>query len=269
MLGPTKLGYAMIGPILNFLVQGVPMKSALLLSAALVTATPLLAETTPTSVTQASPSTNVSATSFNTDIEKRSYAIGMTIADSFKTRTEFDGIAIANGFRDAIKGKTLLTDDEKQEIIVTYQNEIQARREKEFQSTGDKNAEEGKAFLAANKGKPDVITTASGLQYKVVTTGTGKVRKSPKATDTVTVHYKGTLIDGTEFDSSYKRNQPASFPLSGVIKGWTEGLQKMKTGDKFIFYIPSELAYGTSSAGLIGPNSTLIFEVELLSIGTK
>ena len=152
---------------------------------------------------------------------------------------------------------------------MAYQNEVQARRERELKTVSDKNADAGKAFLAENKTRADVTTTATGLQYKVVSTGTGKNRKSPKATDTVTVHYQGTLIDGTEFDSSYKRNQPATFPLNGVIKGWTEGLQKMKTGDKYTFYIPSDLAYGDTAAGLIGPNSVLIFQVELISIGGK
>lgn len=131
-------------------------------------------------------------------------------------------------------------------------------------SPGQKNQKEGEAFLAANGKKPGVKTLPSGLQYEVIKAGAGK---QPAATDTVTVHYKGTLINGTEFDSSYKRGQPASFPLNQVIKGWTEGVQLMKEGAKYRFFIPPQLAYGARGAGgLIGPNSTLIFDVELISV---
>ncbi len=252
------------------------MKYALTFTAAaLIAAAPLIAAEGNLTPASTPPIASVSTTApaatsqFKSDIEKRSYAVGMTIADSFKTRPEFDGLAIASGFRDVIAGTPRLTDQEKQEIVVAYQNEVQARREQELKTAADKNTDAGKAFLEANKKQPGITTTATGLQYKVVSTGTGKTRKSPKASDTVTVHYQGTLIDGTEFDSSYKRNQPATFPLNGVIKGWTEGLQKMKTGDKYTFYIPADLAYGDSAAGLIGPNSVLIFQVELISIGGK
>jgi len=133
-----------------------------------------------------------------------------------------------------------------------------------FQQLADKNQKEGEVFLAENKKKKGVITLPSGLQYQVIKEGTGKI---PKATDTVTTHYRGTLIDGTEFDSSYKRGEPASFPVNGVIKGWTEALQLMKVGSKWQLFIPSNLAYGPQGAGqAIGPNATLIFEIELLSI---
>ncbi len=132
-------------------------------------------------------------------------------------------------------------------------------------TTPEENQAAGIAFLAQNAKKPNIKTTASGLQYEVLTQGKGTT--SPAATDTVTVHYKGTTLDGTEFDSSYSRGAPASFPLNRVIAGWTEGVQLMKEGDKFRFYIPSELAYGAEGAGrLIGPNATLIFEVELIKI---
>jgi FKBP-type peptidyl-prolyl cis-trans isomerase FklB len=128
----------------------------------------------------------------------------------------------------------------------------------------DKNQKEGEVFLAENKKKKGVVTLPSGLQYRVITAGTGKI---PKVTDTVTTHYRGTLIDGTEFDSSYKRGEPASFPVNGVVKGWTEALQLMKVGSKWQLFIPSNLAYGPQGAGqVIGPNATLIFEIELLSI---
>jgi FKBP-type peptidyl-prolyl cis-trans isomerase len=133
-------------------------------------------------------------------------------------------------------------------------------------TTPDENKAAGVAFLAENAKKTNIVTTASGLQYEVLTKGTGA--KSPTATDTVTVHYRGTTLDGKEFDSSYSRGEPASFPLNRVIAGWTEGVQLMKEGDKFRFYIPSDLAYGSEGAGrLIGPNSTLVFDVELIKIG--
>lgn len=132
------------------------------------------------------------------------------------------------------------------------------------EAAGEDNLAKGKAFLEANKSKEGIKTTASGLQYKIITEGTGAI---PKATDKVKVHYKGTLIDGTEFDSSYKRGTPLEFPLNAVIKGWAEGLQLMKVGSKAELYIPSELGYGEQGAGSqIGPNSVLVFEVELLNI---
>jgi len=139
-----------------------------------------------------------------------------------------------------------------------------AKQAEERQAKGAANEAAGKAFLAENGKKDGVITTASGLQYEVLKMGDGA---KPKATDKVKVHYRGTLLDGTEFDSSYKRGQPISFPLNGVIKGWTEGVQLMPVGSKFKFYVPSDLAYGANGAGAtIAPNSTLIFEVELLAI---
>ena len=139
-----------------------------------------------------------------------------------------------------------------------------AKQQETMKTSGEKNQKDGEAFLAANKNKEGVISLPNGMQYKVITMGTGK---KPKATDTVTVHYQGTLIDGKEFDSSFKRGEPATFPLNQVIKGWTEGLQLMPVGSKFQFFIPSELGYGDRGAGqLIQPNSTLIFEVELLSV---
>jgi FKBP-type peptidyl-prolyl cis-trans isomerase FklB len=137
-------------------------------------------------------------------------------------------------------------------------------RQESARKIPEMNKQAGEAFLAKNKGEKGVKTTASGLQYKVVTTGKGK---QPTAEDTVTVNYRGTLIDGTEFDSSYKRNEPATFPVKGVIAGWTEALPLMKEGSKWMLYIPANLAYGERGAGnMIGPNSTLVFEVELLSI---
>ena len=168
--------------------------------------------------------------------------------------------ALAAGLADTIAGKSALSREEMMETISAFQKELMAKMEAK-----QKNAEkDGKAFLEANGKKEGVKTTASGLQYKVIKSGKGK---SPKASDKVKVHYHGTLIDGTVFDSSVERNDPITFPVNGVIPGWVEGLQLMKEGDKFQFVIPSNLAYGEQGAGgKIGPNSTLIFDVELISV---
>jgi FKBP-type peptidyl-prolyl cis-trans isomerase FklB len=194
-----------------------------------------------------------------TDKEKNSYSVGYDIGRSLKRQlVEVDAGALAQGLSDAFGGVApALPDPEMQERFA-------AVRQESAQKIPEMNKKEGEAFLAKNKGAKGVKTTASGLQYKVITAGKGK---QPAAGDTVTVNYRGTLIDGTEFDSSYKRNQPATFPVKGVIPGWTEALQLMKEGSKWMLYIPSNLAYGERGAGhMIGPNSTLIFEVELLSI---
>ena len=160
-----------------------------------------------------------------------------------------------------------LTEEESLQAKTAFQTQLRDAMLKEQSAVGEKNMAEGKAFLEENGKKPDVVTTASGLQYKVLSTGDGK---QPKETDTVSTHYKGTLIDGREFDSSYKRDAPASFPVKGVIKGWTEALQLMHVGDKWQLFVPSELAYGaTKRSELIEANSTLIFEIELLSIEEK
>jgi len=158
----------------------------------------------------------------------------------------------------------MLTDKEMGEMLNLYRKEAQAAQQKVKAEQGEKNMQEGPKFLEENKTKEGVVVLPSGLQYKVLTEGTGK---SPKATDKVKVHYKGTLINGKEFDSSYKRGTPAEFPVNGVIKGWTEALQLMKEGSKWMLYLPSDLAYGPRGAGGdIGPNATLIFEVELLEV---
>lgn len=199
--------------------------------------------------------------------DKASYAIGMDIGRSFKKQQlEINMDAVTQGVRDAYSGKKemLLTDEQTKEVMDTFKREFMAKRETFMKEAAVKNKEEGEKFLAANKSKEGVKTTASGLQYKVLKEGTGP---KPKASDTVRTHYRGTLIDGTEFDSSFKRNEPATFPLNGVIPAWTEALQLMPVGSKWQLFAPSELAYGERGAGQdIGPNSTLIFEVELLSI---
>jgi FKBP-type peptidyl-prolyl cis-trans isomerase FklB len=194
--------------------------------------------------------------------DKASYSIGMNIGMNFKKQNvELNPDALLAGIKDAMSGnKPLLTETEAREVMTTWSKELGEKQK----AMADKNAAEGKKFLEDNKKKEGVKTTASGLQYKVIKEGNGP---QPKASDTVTVDYKGTLIDGTEFDSSYKRGQPATFPLNGVIKGWTEGLQLMKTGGKYQFFIPSDLAYGPRAMGPdIAANSTLIFDVELKSV---
>ena len=198
--------------------------------------------------------------------EKWSYVIGVDIGRALqKQGVPVDPDLVAKGIRDGVSGdKLLMTDQEIQETMVAFQKEMQAKQEAANKQAGEKNKKEGEAFLEANKTKEGVTALPSGLQYKVVTAGTGK---KPKATDTVVAHYKGTLLDGTEFDSSYKRNQPATLKVNGVIRGWTEALQLMEEGAKWILYVPAALAYGERVAGpQIGPNSTLIFEVELISI---
>ncbi len=201
-----------------------------------------------------------------TQAQKYSYIHGVQLGRNFR-RAEItpDYDAIIRGIKDAMGGddKLAFNDNEMGEIFRTTQKESKARQGEKRKIAGEQNEKEGQAFLLANKTKPDVKTTASGLQYKVITPGAGE---SPKTNDMVSVHYKGTLLNGTEFDSSYKRGQPAKFPVSGVIKGWTEALTMMKPGAKWQLFIPGNLAYGAQGQGeKIMPNSALLFEVELLS----
>jgi len=200
---------------------------------------------------------------------KISYAIGLNMGHSMKQQSvEVDPSVFAQGLKDGLAGgKALMTEDEVRATLMQFQTDMRTKMEEKRKEAGDASKKAGDAFLAANKNKEGVITTSSGLQYKVLTQGTGP---KPTASDTVTCNYKGTLIDGTEFDSSYKRGQPASFPVGGVIKGWTEALQLMPVGSKWQLFIPPNLAYGEQGAGAdIPPNSTLIFEVELISIQPK
>ena len=204
--------------------------------------------------------------SLKTPKDKVSYAVGAQIGADMKRQTvDIDPAMLAKGLKDGFQGsKLLLTDQEMREALSGLQQQMAAKQAERMREVGAKNKQAGAAFLAENKKKEGVKVLPSGLQYKIAKEGTGK---TPKADDTVTVNYRGTLIDGTEFDSSYKRGEPATFPVKGVIKGWTEALQLMKVGSKWQLFIPSELAYGEQPAGrVIGPNSTLIFEVELLGI---
>lgn len=197
-----------------------------------------------------------------------SYAIGLSVGQNMKRDdlgSEVDPAVILKGLQDGLSGaKAQFTDAQMREAMIGLQTKVMAKRQDAAKVALEKNKKEGETFLAENAKKEGVKTTASGLQYKVLREGAGD---APKATDKVKTHYKGTLIDGTEFDSSIARNEPAVFPVNGVIKGWTEALQLMKVGSKYQLFIPAELAYGADGAGdKIGPNSTLVFEVELISI---
>lgn len=205
----------------------------------------------------------------NTPEAKLSYAIGLDVARSISNLgVKMDPQLVARGLADRLSGKPgLMTDKEVSTILKAFFKRMRDERAQAEKAKSARAIEQGKAFLAANGKKPGVKTTASGLQYKVIKKGNG-VR--PKADDTVSVHYTGRLIDGTVFDSSYKRGQPVKFPVNRVIPGWTEALQLMEVGGKYQLYIPSALAYGARGAGpKIGPHSTLIFDVELLGVEPK
>lgn len=198
--------------------------------------------------------------------DKVSYSIGVDIGSTFKKQNmDINPDALMSGLRDATSGaKQQMTEEEMRTTMTNFSNSMREKQAAVAKEAGAKNAAEGEKFLAENKGKEGVKTTASGLQYKVIKEGTGP---TPKETDTVETHYRGTLLNGTEFDSSYSRNEPATFPVNRVIKGWTEALQMMKVGSKYQLFIPASLAYGERGAGQeIGPNQTLQFEVELLGI---
>jgi FKBP-type peptidyl-prolyl cis-trans isomerase FklB len=201
--------------------------------------------------------------------EKISYIIGMDLGNNFRKQSvEVDPNSLVQGLKDALSGaKSRLTEQEVREVMTAFEKEMKVKQEEMKKAAGEKNRKEGEKFLAENKGKEGVRTLASGLQYKVIKPGAGK---KPKLTDTVVANYRGTLVDGTEFDSSYKRGKPATFPVNGVIPGWTEALQLMEEGSKWQVFIPPNLAYGERGAGkVIGPNATLVFEIELLSIQEK
>ncbi len=206
-----------------------------------------------------------------TQKDKVSYALGANLGTNLhKQSVEVDTAIVLRGLKDALAaGKMLLTDDEARAVLTQLQTDVRNKQMEKMKAASELNKKEGAEFLAANKSKDGIVTLPSGLQYKILTEGMGP---KPTTTDTVSCNYRGTLLDGTEFDSSYKRGQPASFPVTGVIKGWTEALQLMPVGSKWQLFIPSELAYGDRGADPrsgIGPGATLIFEVELLSIQEK
>jgi FKBP-type peptidyl-prolyl cis-trans isomerase len=204
-----------------------------------------------------------------TQKDKLSYAIGMNFGASLRKQSvEVDPNVLVKGLKDSLAGsKTLLTDEESHTLITGLQADMRKKQEEKMAQAGDSNLKQGQEFLAANKSKDGVVTLPSGLQYKILQAGSGA---KPTSSDSVVCNYRGTTIDGKEFDSSYKRGQPATFPVSGVIKGWTEALQLMPVGSKWQLFIPGDLAYGARGAGPdIGPNATLVFEVELISIQGK
>jgi FKBP-type peptidyl-prolyl cis-trans isomerase len=212
------------------------------------------------------------AVALTTKKQKASYALGMNVGSGMRKQgisEAVDAALVARGLRDALSGgKTVMTEDEMKAALQQLATEVRTAQEAKSHEAGAANRKEGEAFLAANKSKEGVKALPDGLQYKVLTEGNGP---KPSASDTVTVNYRGTLVNGKEFDSSYKRGQPATFPVGGVIKGWTEALQLMPVGSKWQLFIPPDLAYGDNPrpGGDIGPGDTLIFEVELLSIGEQ
>ncbi len=223
----------------------------------------------PTAKRPATAAKTAAPLALKTQKDKFSYALGMKMGENLhKQSVPVDPAILSRGLKDALAGaKPLLTEDEAQAAIVAVQGEMRQKQQEKMQEASAANKKEGDAFLAANKAKDGVVTLPSGLQYKILKQGTGP---KPTASDTVICNYRGTLITGTEFDSSYKRGQPATFPVSGVIKGWTEAVQLMPVGSKWQLFIPSDLAYGDRGAGAdIGPGATLIFEVELISIEDK
>jgi len=259
------------------------MKAVNILAAGTLLLSNALAQQTPAATTKPSSSSPATSTKSQTPAAKRpaatpltlktpkdkfSYALGMKMGENLhKQSVPVDPAILARGLKDALAGtKPLLTDDEAQAAIMQVQNDVRKKQQEKAQETGAANKKVGETFLAANKAKEGVVTLPSGLQYKVLKEGTGP---KPTATDTVSCNYRGTFINGTEFDSSYKGGQPVSFPVSGVIKGWTEALQLMPVGSKWQLFIPSDLAYGDAGRPGIEPSSTLIFEVELLSIEDK
>ena len=204
--------------------------------------------------------------SITTPKEKRSYSLGLDLGMNFRQQEiDVDLRLLTKGIQDALAGaKPLLNEKDYADVMETFRKEMASRQESRMKILADKNKLEGEKFLAGNTSQTGVVTLPSGLQYKEINAGTGPV---PKPTDTVSVHYRGTLIDGSEFDSSYKRGVPVSFTVNGVIPGWTEALQLMKVGAKWQLFVPASLGYGERSPGPeIPPNSTLIFEVELLGI---
>ena len=236
------------------------------------------AQTAPAAKTQTTPAAKtgqstaakrpVAPLALKTDKDKLSYAVGMNIGRSIHSQSmEIDPAILLRGLKDEMAGKTVMTDMEAHNTLMQAQQEAKKKADETRQASMEPNKKAGDAFLAANKTKEGVVTLPSGLQYKILKEGTGP---KPTPADSVVCNYRGTLIDGKEFDSSYKRGQPATFPVGQVIKGWTEALQLMSVGSKWQLFVPADLAYGDRGAGPdIGPGATLIFEVELISIKGK
>jgi len=239
---------------------------------------PASSQTAPAAKTQTTPAAKtgqstaakrpVAPLTLKTDKDKLSYAVGMNIGRSIHSQSmEIDPAILLRGLKDEMAGKTVMTDMEAHNTLMQAQQEAKKKMDETRQASMEPNKKAGDAFLAANKTKEGVVTLPSGLQYKILKEGTGP---KPTPADSVVCNYRGTLIDGKEFDSSYKRGQPATFPVGQVIKGWTEALQLMPVGSKWQLFVPADLAYGDRGAGAdIGPGSTLIFEVELISIKGK
>jgi FKBP-type peptidyl-prolyl cis-trans isomerase len=239
--------------------------------------TPPTAPSSQTSPAAAKPATKPkTATSAKTAVpfalktqkEKFSYALGMNIGTGMKRQDlAVDPSVLSRGLKDSLAGgKTLMTEDEARATLKQVQDDMRQKMQAKMQEEAGTNKKKGETFLAENKTKEGVVTLPSGLQYKILKEGTGP---KPTSSDSVVCNYKGTLIDGQEFDSSYKRGQPATFPVTGVIKGWTEALQLMPVGSKWQLFVPSDLAYGDQGRPGIAPGDTLIFEVELMSIADK
>lgn len=231
-------------------------------------------QTSPAAKPPAAPAPKSAPNSpLQTEKDKASYAIGMNVGTGLhqsltQQSVDVDYRLLLQGFQDALGGgKTLMTEEEARAALTQLQAGLRAKMEEKQKAAAETNKKEGDAFLAANKTKEGVVTLPSGLQYKILTPGTGP---KPTATDTVSCNYRGTLVNGKEFDSSARAGKPVTFPVSGVIKGWTEALQLMPVGSKWQLWIPPDLAYGDQQRGPdIGPNSTLVFEVELVSIEPK
>jgi FKBP-type peptidyl-prolyl cis-trans isomerase len=225
----------------------------------------------PATTAKKAPGKTTTALTLKTQKEKASYALGMKIGGDLRKQgvnAAIDPALAARGFKDALAGsKPLLSEDDERSALTQLQNEVRQKQQANGHEKGAAARKQGEEFLAANKSKAGVVTLPSGLEYKILTEGNGP---KPTPGDTVTCNYRGTLLNGTEFDSSYKHGEPVSFPVGGVIKGWTEALQLMPVGSKWQLFIPPDMAYGDRGAGSdIGPGETLIFEVELLSIGEQ
>ncbi|HEY4837953.1 MAG TPA: FKBP-type peptidyl-prolyl cis-trans isomerase [Candidatus Acidoferrales bacterium] len=251
----------------------VPVASAQTGASGTTTKPPATQSTTPGAAAAKPPAAKppaVGQVTLKDEKAKTSYALGMNLAHTVKMQPlDLDSAAFIQGIKDVLAGgKTLMTEEEMAAALTVLQTEMNAKAADEAKKLGETNKVEGAAFLAANKTKEGVVTLPSGLQYKIITAGTGP---KPTAADTVVCNYRGTLLNGTEFDSSYKRGQPTPFPVGRVIKGWTEALQLMPVGSKWQLFIPDDMAYSNHPppGSGIGPNATLIFDVELISIQGK